>query len=76
LKLKYLSFFPARRDGRYIEYGEKYSECSEPSKHVVLKKRYDKCQKARDAGYTSHKTLFEDGDAFKAIGYLGEEVNA
>lgn len=36
----------------YIEYGEKYSECSQPSKHVVLKKRYDKCQKARDTGYT------------------------
>lgn len=35
----------------YIEYGEKYSKCSYPSTHVILKKRYDKCQKAKDSGY-------------------------
>jgi hypothetical protein len=35
----------------YIEYGEKYSDCLQPSKHVVLKKKYHKCQKAKDTGY-------------------------
>jgi len=31
----------------YIEYGEKYSLCQNESTHVIMKKRYDKCQKAR-----------------------------
>jgi hypothetical protein len=50
-----------------IEYGEKYSSCTHPSKHVIKKRRYDKCQKALDTGYTCD-------DATPAKGLNGEPI--
>jgi hypothetical protein len=48
LKTDISSLDPNQTMCYYIQYGEKYSECL----HIALKKRYDKCQKAHDTGYT------------------------
>ena len=35
----------------YIEYSEKYSGYLSESKHVIKKKRYDRCPEAKASGY-------------------------
>jgi hypothetical protein len=36
----------------YVEYTEKYTLCEAAPKHVITKTRYDRCDTARETGYT------------------------